>query len=230
MAGTDNSTIHNFYTQLRSSPCTTNSPSNLIHGFQKCSISTTTPRSVVGWVQDKLSARSTEKQEAKIVDQIEKMAKSDKCTLKMYKDDVDSSLSSWESKIMSGVGGNDQIKMAKEAQGAINMLIEQLGEDVTAEDLTKLDRKTKLKLAIACKKPLSELDGVFQQFRQMDVMHRIIRHRQANGIALPKDLEGLKMAMQTEAIKVMTKEEKAEMRDLYAKSMGMGGLKGGLKR
>ena len=94
-------------------------------------------------------------------------------------------------------------------------MIEQLGADVTYKEIKDLDRKQKLKLAIACKIPMDELEATFNSFQQMDIMHRILRYRKGQGTALPTDEVGLKMAMQTDGIKVMTREEKADMKKMF---------------
>lgn len=184
--------------------------------FQKSYISTTPPRSVIGWIQDKIADRAKTQKKAKLIDHIALMAKTPRWTLKMFADEVDETLSSWTTKI-PGAGRTTEIIKAKETQKVLKSMVEHLGGDVTAGDLEKMDRKEKLKLVIACKKPMDELDEVLYSFRQMNIMHRILRYREENGIALPTDEAGLKMAMQKDGIKVMTKEEKKEMREAYGK-------------
>eukprot|EP00571_Detonula_confervacea_P006319 CAMPEP_0172322652 /NCGR_PEP_ID=MMETSP1058-20130122/46506_1 /TAXON_ID=83371 /ORGANISM="Detonula confervacea, Strain CCMP 353" /LENGTH=245 /DNA_ID=CAMNT_0013038453 /DNA_START=17 /DNA_END=754 /DNA_ORIENTATION=- len=188
----------------------------LANGFQKSSISTTAPRSVVGWIQDKMANRAKAKKEAKLIDQIALMANSPTWTLKMFAAEIDETLSSWTTKI-PGAGRTKEIQAAKASQTVVNAMVEHLGAKVSAGDLSKLDRKQKLKLVIACEKPMDELNSVINSFRQMEIMHRILRFRKENGIALPTDEEGLKMAMQQDGMKVMTKEEKQEMREAYSK-------------
>lgn len=208
-------TPHITFTQHESSTCRAHSlrPAN---GFQKSSISTTAPRSVVGWIQDKMADRAKSKKEAKLIDQIALMANSPTWTLKMFAAEIDETLSSWTTKI-PGAAGTKEVKAAKASQTVVNAMVEHLGASVSAGDLSKLDRKQKLKLVIACQKPMDELNSVINSFRQMEIMHRILRYRKANGIALPADEAGLKMAMQADGMKVMSKEEKKEMREAYSK-------------
>lgn len=186
------------------------------HQFQKSSISTTAPRSVVGWIQDKLAERAKTKKAAKLIDQIALMANSPTWTIKMFADEIDETLSSWQTKI-PGASRTAEIQAAKETQIVVKGILDHLGHDVTTGDIAKLDRRQKLKLSIACKKPMDEIDTVLQSFRQMEIMHRILRYRKENGIAMPTDEDGLKLAMQQDGLKVMTKDEKQEMKEAYGK-------------
>jgi len=135
----------------------------------------------------------------------------------MFADEINETLSSWTSKI-PGAGNSAEMQQAKETQIVVNAMIGNLGENVTATEISNLDRKAKLKLAIACKKPMDEVNGVLESFKQMEIMHRILRYRKENGIPLPTDQNGLKMAMKEDGMKVMTGQEKVEMRKAYQKS------------
>lgn len=183
---------------------------------QRSSISTTAPRRVIGWIQDKLTERAMTKKSAKLVDQISLMANSPTWTIKMFADEIDETLSSWQTKI-PGLSKTAELQAAKDTQLVVKAILDHLGEGVTPDDIKKLDRKNKLKLVIACKKPMDEVDRVLESFKQMAIMHRILRYRKENGLALPTDEEGLKNAMQSDGIRVMTKEEKEEMREAYGK-------------
>ena len=188
----------------------------IISGSQKSCISTTTPKSVVGWVQDKLAERQQNKKAAKLIDSVTSMANSEKWTIKDYANDINEQLSQWSTKI-PGFNRTLEVQRAKEYQNIVNSMIQQFGNDITVTDMNNLDRKEKLKLVIACKVPMNDVDAVLMQFKQMDIMQRILRSRKKNGIPLPTDQESLKMAMQTDAIKVMTKEEKEEAKEMFAK-------------
>ena len=169
---------------------------------------------VFGWVQEKFTQREKDKQAAKLVDQINLMANSPSYTLKMFADEVDEQLSSWKTKI-PGMGGSKEIQAAKESQAVVKEMVSQLGSDISAGDLGKLDRKQKLKLSIACEKPLDDINRVLDLFRQMEIMHRILRYRKENGLPLPTDQAGLNMAMQQDGMKVMTNQEKKELRKAF---------------
>ena len=171
-----------------------------------------------------MAERAQTKKAAKLIDQIDLMAKTPTWTVKFFADEIDETLSSWTTK-MPGASRTTEIKAAKETQIVVKAIMKHMGEDVSATDIAKLDRKGKLILAIACQKPVDELNTTLSSFRQMEIMHRILRYRKANGIALPTDEVGLKMAMQQDGLKVMSKEEKQEMKDAYAKSMGSGSKK-----
>mmetsp|Transcript_36514 Transcript_36514/g.76653 ORF Transcript_36514/g.76653 Transcript_36514/m.76653 type:complete len:255 (+) Transcript_36514:42-806(+) len=206
------------FPQHNSTPRHLNPPPHTANnGFQTSFYSSTPPRSVFGWVQEKLSTRAQNKRAAKLVDQVNLMANSKTWTIKMFADEINETLSSWTSKI-PGAGNSAEMQQAKETQIVVNAMIGNLGENVTATEISNLDRKAKLKLAIACKKPMDEVNGVLESFKQMEIMHRILRYRKENGIPLPTDQNGLKMAMKEDGMKVMTGQEKVEMRKAYQKS------------
>ena len=175
-------------------------------------------RSVVSWLQDKFTERQTTKKAAKIIDQISLMANSPKWTLKHMADEVDETLNAWTAKI-PGASKSVEMQRAKETQVMVKAMMAHLGDKVTLNDIEKLDRKQKLKLVIACKKPMDEVDHMLSTFKQMDIMHRILRMRKENGKELPTDEEGLKMVMMSDSIKVMTRDEKKEMKEMYQESM-----------
>eukprot|EP00985_Skeletonema_marinoi_P017736 scaffold9799_cov127-Skeletonema_marinoi.AAC.5 len=169
---------------------------------------------IFGWVQEKFTQREKDKQAVKLVDQINLMANSPSYTLKMFADEVDEQLSSWKTKI-PGMGSSSEIQAAKESQVVVKEMVTQLGGDISAGDLGKLERKQKLKLSIACEKPLDDINRVLDLFRQMEIMHRILRYRKENGLPLPTDQAGLNMAMQQDGMKVMTNQEKKELRKAF---------------
>ncbi|KAL7513311.1 hypothetical protein ACHAXN_010393 [Cyclotella atomus] len=179
--------------------------------------SRTSPLQVLGWMRDKWEASEKTKQAAKLVDQIALMANTPVWTIKMFKDEIDETLSSWKTKV-PGMGGTSQIQAAKDTQKAVTQLVAQLGSNATAQDIASMDRKEKLKLAIACEMTMDEVNLILQQFRQMELMHRILRYRKENGIQLPSDSDGLKMAMQQDGMKVLSNAEKREMQKIVAKS------------
>jgi hypothetical protein len=179
--------------------------------------SRTSSLQVFGWVRDKWEQSEKTKQAAKLVDQIALMANTPVWTVKMFKDEVDETLSSWKTKI-PGMGGTSQVQAAKETQKAVTQLVAQLGDGATAQDVAAMDRKEKLKLAIACEMTMDEINVILKQFRQMELMHRILRYRKENGLELPKDADGMKMAMQQDGMKILTNAEKREMQKLMAKA------------
>lgn len=201
----ESSSYNNYY---QSTPVTTT--------VQKVSFSSESSESsgVFSWVQEKFTQREKDKQAVKLIDQINLMANCPSYTLKMFADEVDEQLSSWKTKI-PGMGGSSEIKAAKESQVVVKEMVTQLGGDISAGDLGRLDRKQKLKLSIACEKPLDDINRVLNLFRQMEIMHRILRYRKENGLSLPTDQAGLNMAMQQDGMKVMTNQEKKELRKAF---------------
>ncbi|KAL3798397.1 hypothetical protein HJC23_005050 [Cyclotella cryptica] len=188
-----------------------------IGSFQTRQFSRTSGLSVFGWMRDKWEQNEKTKQAAKLVDQIALMANTPVWTVKMFKDEVDETLSSWRTKI-PGMGGTAQVQAAKDTQKVVNAMVNQLGGGATAQDVANMDRKQKLKLAIECELSMNEVNVILKQFRQMELMHRILRYRKEKGLALPSDAEGLKMAMQQDGVKILTNAEKREMRETMAKS------------
>ena len=218
-AGRETATRRPIATNSQLAPHILSSTYSNVH-LQRASISSTPPRHIIGWAQEKLQERAQNQKSVKIVDQINLMANAEKWTAKMFLDEIDETLSSWATKVF---GSNTlEIQKAKESQLIVKGMMEVCGDDVTAADISKWDKKTKLKVAIACKRPMDECEMVLGSFQQMDIMHRILRYRVKEGLELPVDEAGLKMAMQTDGQKVMTKAEKKEMRDLYAKQHAMG--------
>ena len=171
---------------------------------------------VLGWMRDKWESSEKAKQAAKLVDQIDLMANTPVWTVGMFKDEVDETLSSWKTKV-PGIGGTSQVQAAKDTQKAVSQMAAQLGGAATARDVAAMDRKEKLKLAIACEMSMEEINVILNQFRQMDLMHRILRYRKENGLDLPKDQQGLKMAFQQDGMKILSNAEKKEMRETMAK-------------
>ena len=196
---------------------TSTRPQTAIHlaSFQTRKYSRTSSLQVLGWVRDKWEANEKSKQAAKLVDQIALMANTPVWTIKMFKDEVDETLSSWKTKV-PGMG--ETVQAAKDTQKAVTQLVAQLGPGATAQDVAAMDRKEKLKMAIACEMTMDEINMILKQFRQMELMHRILRYRKENGIELPKDADGLKMAMQQDGMKILTNAEKKEMQKVVAKS------------
>lgn len=115
------------------------------------------------------------------------------------------------------MSGSAEIKAAKETQRATEHLVKQLGARATIRDIERMDRKDKLKLAVSCEMTMDEVNMILSQFKNMELMHRILRYRKEKGIELPTDADGLKLAMQKDGMKIMTNKEKMEMQKLAAK-------------
>jgi len=69
----------------------------------------------------------------------------------------------------------------------------------------------KLKISLKCGAELSEINELVQQFKSMDVMHRVLRYRVENGLEIPKDEESARNLMQKDVRKVLSERELKEM-------------------
>jgi hypothetical protein len=67
---------------------------------------------------------------------------------------------------------------------------------------------------------IEDINALIQQFRTMDLMHRVLRYRKANGKPLPTDEVGFRTVMTEDAPNVMTNQEKKEMREEALRRMG----------
>jgi hypothetical protein len=181
--------------------------------FQTRHYSRTNTLQVFNWMRDKFEQSEKTKQAAKLVDQINLMANTPVWTVQHFKDEVDETLSGWRSKVPGA-----QVQGAKDTQKVVSAMVSQLGSKATAQDVVAMDRKQKLQLSISCEMTMDEVNVFLEQFKSMELMHRILRYRKENGIALPTNADGLKMAMQQDGIKVMTNAEKREMREKMGKA------------
>ena len=61
---------------------------------------------------------------------------------------------------------------------------------------------------------MDEVNMILKQSHQMELMNRVMRYRRENGLALPIDAEGLKMAMQQDGMQILRNAKKREMKRL----------------
>ena len=183
----------------------------------------TQTRNITGWINDKMLQRSKNQQAEQLQKQIDLMSNAEIWTLKHFADEIDTTLNSWSNKMLGGLQKNskEQVK-AKLNQAVAKGLVEQLGAETSAAEAVNMDRKSKLKLAISCKKSIEDVNSVISDIQNMEIMHRILRYRKENGTQLPTDQEGLKLAMMQDGTKVMTEKEKAAMKEAYMKQQGGG--------
>lgn len=130
--------------------------------------------------------------------------------LQTYADDLNTSMSDWKTKI-PGMGYTQQVKTMKEAQKVMKAVMDHIGGDATGETLENLTRKEKLQIAVAGDVHVEDIDIMVAQFQNMQMMHKVLRYRKANGKSIPKDEASMTLAVQQDALKVMTKKEKAKM-------------------
>lgn len=193
------------------------------HASRQPSATTIQTRNITGWINDKMLQRSKNQQSEQLQKQIDLMSNAETWTLKHFADEIDTTLNSWTNKMLGGLQKNskEQVK-AKLNQAVAKALVEQLGGETSAAEAINMDRKSKLKLAISCKKSIEDVNSVISDIQNMEIMHRILRYRKENGTKLPTDQEGLKLAMMQDGTKVMTEKEKAAMKEAYIKQQGGG--------
>jgi len=83
-----------------------------------------------------------------------------------------------------------------------------------------LDFYLKLKISINSGKTVEEINLLVQQFKTMDIMHRVLKYRKTNGKSIPKDEKSLQSVLELDAKKVLTKKEKKMVLETNAKSLG----------
>lgn len=194
-----------------------------VHASRQAPATTMQTRNITGWINDKMLQRSKNQQAEQLQKQIDLMSNAEIWTLKHFADEIDTTLNSWSNKMLGGLQKNskEQVK-AKLNQAVATGLVEQLGGETSAAEAINMDRKSKLKLAISCKKSIEDVNSVISDIQNMEIMHRILRYRKENGTQLPSDQEGLKLAMMQDGTKVMTEKEKAAMKEAYMKQQGGG--------
>jgi len=186
--------------------------------------STSQNRGILGGLRDTLEERQKRDQAKKFSEQLAKMAASEKWTLALFTDELNSTLSSWRAKI-PGLRDLAQVNQTKEAKRLFQAFIDELGGDKTASDLAKLNRTEKLRVSLRSGVSVQELNVAIRQFQSMEIMHQVLRKRHVDGKPLPKDEEAMKAAILTEGASSMTKEQKKGMADFNRKRMrGMRGL------
>jgi len=77
---------------------------------------------------------------------------------------------------------------------------------------------SQLQICVKGKITRADVDMLISQFRNMELMHRVLKYRKLVGKNIPKDESAMKLAMQEDVPKVMTKNEKRDMRKEYAKT------------
>jgi hypothetical protein len=96
-----------------------------------------------GRIRDAWDDRNKKAQQEKYLQQLEKMSSADKWTLKDFHDELKETLGSWRNRI-PGMGGLQQIKVAKQTQKVIEACIDYVGAEATAQDLQTIGRQEKV--------------------------------------------------------------------------------------
>lgn len=151
-----------------------------------------------------------------MAEQLEKMSNYEVWTLGCFVDDIKTSLSDWKTKI-PGMSMTAQVKAMKDSMKVVNAVTSKVGEDATLDILTSLGRKEKLEIALQADCSLEDLNSTISQFRNMEIMHRVLRYRKSNGRPLPKDEKMMQLAIQEDGKNVLTKKEKKQMMVIHRK-------------
>lgn len=162
-------------------------------------------------MRGKLAERTERKKAEQMTEQLEKMANYEEFNIGCFASDLERSMSDWKTKI-PGMGRTAQVKAMKQAFKVINSVMEQLGKDATALELSELRRKDKLKIALKGDFTVEDLNSLIAQFNNMQVMFKVLRYRKLNNKSIPKDDQQMRLAVQEDALKVLSKKEKKDLK------------------
>mmetsp|Transcript_23365 Transcript_23365/g.41437 ORF Transcript_23365/g.41437 Transcript_23365/m.41437 type:complete len:119 (+) Transcript_23365:2-358(+) len=98
--------------------------------------------------------------------------------------------------------------MAKEVLEVVDVIIDVLGPQATAEDLIAMDRLQRLKVATNANKTLEDIAIMVSQITNMDVMQKTLRKRRLEGKPIPSDPEAMQAAVKKDAMTVLSKSQK----------------------
>ena len=118
--------------------------------------------------------------------------------------------SSWMAKI-PGLNSGKEIQMGKEMLRHLEGVASVMGADCPADTLKNMTTKQKLQCAVAGQTSVASIDAIIQQMNMMSLMHRIVRKRHVEGKVIPTTSDALQVLMQTEGVKLMSKEERREL-------------------
>lgn len=158
-----------------------------------------------GWMEN----RNQRKQQEEYLEQMKRLSEMEKLTLSNYKTELERGLNQWGANI--SFLQTKEIKTAKEVVKVVNALIEVKGGDATADDLTKMDRLERLKVATSSNKTVEEISIFMSQIQNMDLMQKTLRKRRSEGKAIPPDAKSMQEAIKKDALAVMTKAQKETM-------------------
>ena len=119
-------------------------------------------------------------------------------------------MSDWKTKI-PGMGYTDEVKKIKSAKKILDAVLSHVGDKATSDTLSQLTRKDKLKIAIDGDINVDEIDVLIGQFNNMNMMHKVLRYRKKHGKSIPTDEASMTLAVQKDAVNVMSKQEKLQM-------------------
>mmetsp|Transcript_12773 Transcript_12773/g.18143 ORF Transcript_12773/g.18143 Transcript_12773/m.18143 type:complete len:232 (-) Transcript_12773:39-734(-) len=163
-------------------------------------------------------ARTKRQQQEKYKEQIQTMANSERWTLKNFSDQLNAAMpTGWRSKLP---GSNTQeAQAAKQTQSVLAGIIDEIGNDASMQELEKLGRKEKLRISLKSGLDVEDINIMIQQFKSMEIMHKVLRQRKSEGKPLPETEEGMMGLVQGYSAKVMTREQKKDLQERRMKKM-----------
>ena len=139
------------------------------------------------------------------------MAHKETWTIGDMKSELDEVVKSWKVKIPV-ISDNKESKMAKQMHKTLTGIIKVMGEDATGEMLEQMTRTEKLKASLEGETTVEDINGIIVQFQTMDIMHRILRKRKAEGKKIPETADAIQAIMQAEGAQVLSKSQKDRMK------------------
>jgi hypothetical protein len=186
------------------------------------SSTTTSSPGFFGRVQNAFIDRQKKSQQQQLAEALEKMADSPVWTIKDFSEDLERNTKGWRA-MLPGV--SNELKMVKETVAIAKAVIEEMGEDVTMEELMDMSRIQKLRVSVNSEASVEDVNLMLKQFQAVDIMHQVLRRRKMEGKPIPTDEHSVQTIMQTEGMKSMTKSQRSAMRKSYMKKAGMHGMK-----
>mmetsp|Transcript_2047 Transcript_2047/g.2738 ORF Transcript_2047/g.2738 Transcript_2047/m.2738 type:complete len:256 (-) Transcript_2047:174-941(-) len=173
--------------------------------------------SITDPIKNTFAKRQERKREEKTMEQMKKLAQLETWNLSAFAGQMEEATSDWKTKI-PGMSNLEQVKLAKETKRVLDLMISTLGANTCPEDMRNLGRKDKLKLAVACEIPLSDINQMIEQFENMEVMHSVLRNQYEKGKKIPSTEKEARALVMREAPKLMSKEKKRELGVRHAKA------------
>ncbi len=173
--------------------------------FSTQSTGTSMTGGIRGWMEE----RSKRKQHEQYMEQMQRLSEMEELTLSSYKGELERGLNQWGAKI--SFLQTKEIKTAKEIVAVVQAMIDVKGGEANADDVFKMDRLERLKVATAASKTVEELSMLISQIQNMDLMQRTLRKRHLEGKPIPPDPTAMQTAIKKDAMAVMTKSQKEMM-------------------
>ena len=174
------------------------------------------------WWRDRQENKETEKYKKRI----QEMALKKEWVLGEMLSELQEIQKSWSAKI-PGVNQAKEIQMAVAMHQTVSGVAEILGADATADRLEHMTAKEKLQCAVAGETSTADIDQLRHQFQIMSLMHQIVRKRHLQKKPLPDTQEAMQMAMQTEAMSLMSKAQRSKLGRQQGQALLKGKSRGG---